>query len=216
MIGSVDAWVEEAHSETGGRCRRCHLHRSACLCKLTPVVETRTRVVIVLHRREARKTTNTGGLAHLCLANSLLLMRGNREDGAANAIPKWDELGVPVLLYPYPDAEPLEAIRDRVDRPLTLVVPDGTWRQAQRVRHRLAGLKDIPCAAIRPQAPSTYRLRFTPHPDRLATIEAIAEALGILEGPAPRTALLDIFHLMVERTLRASGRLGVPWAASGR
>ena len=30
----------------------------------------------------------------------------------------------------------------------TLIVPDGTWRQAQRVRRRVAGLSDVPCAFV--------------------------------------------------------------------
>jgi DTW domain-containing protein YfiP len=89
---------------------------------------------------------------------------------------------------------------------VTLVVPDGTWRQAQRARRRVPGLAELPCAALPPALPSAYRLRTAPHPGRLATIEAIAEALGILEGPAPRAALLAIFQVMVERMLRAKGR----------
>ena len=41
----------------------------------------------------------------------------------------------------------------------------------------------------------------------MSTLEAIAHALGILEGPAIAEALLDIHRLAVERTLWTKGRL---------
>jgi DTW domain-containing protein YfiP len=116
--------------------------------------------------------------------------------------PSWSLHGDPVLLFPHPDAQPIEAFRDR-GRPVTLIVPDGTWRQGQRVRHRVPGLGDVPCARVSRVLPSTYRLRTSPDPRRLATLEAIAEALGVLEGDDVRRALLDIFDVMVERSLRS-------------
>lgn len=208
------------------RCERCRLMRADCLCALIPRVETRTRVVLILHQLEDGKTSNTGRLALRCLPNSALVIRGDRSratgtsdllagargggegtrDGerdraAAGAAPDWSAHGDPVLLFPHPDARPLEDWRDN-GRPVTLLVPDGTWRQGQRVRHRIPGLTTVPCARIARVAPSTYRLRTSADPRRLATLEAIAEALGVLEGEAPRRALLDIFDVMVERALR--------------
>jgi len=224
---------------TGGRperCAQCRLFRHHCLCGLLPRVETRTRVVVVLHQLEDHKTSNTGRLAHRCLPNSEIVFRGDPErarraylakrapplepdepDPGAVAItrappagprwPDWTAHGDPVLLFPHPDAAPLERWRDH-PRPLTLIVPDGTWRQGQRVRHRTPGLATIPCAAISRPEPSNYRLRTASDPRRLATLEAIAEALGILEGDEPRRALLAIFDVMVQRSLRA--RAGGP------
>jgi DTW domain-containing protein YfiP len=119
-------------------------------------------------------------------------------------VPAWAEHGDPVLLFPYPDARPLAAFSGSA-RPVTLIVPDGTWKQAQRMRRRVAGLGDLPCAFVTRDAPSAYRLRRTPDPRRLSTMEAIAEALGLLEGgqgPAAREALLRIFEVMVDRSLR--------------
>jgi DTW domain-containing protein YfiP len=217
---------------SSSRCVHCRMVRHDCLCDLIPRIETRTRVVLVLHQLEDRKTSNTGRLAHRCLSNSEIVIRGDPararlahaarvaarigappaptsedlDDGAASpvmaAARDWTAHGDPVLLFPHPDARPIEAWRDH-PRPLTLIVPDGTWRQGQRVRHRTPGLAGIPCASIARVAPSRYRLRTTYDPARLATLEAIAEALGVLEGDGPRQALLAIFDVMVERSLRA-------------
>ena len=90
-------------------------------------------------------------------------------------------------------------------RPITLIVPDGTWRQASKVRQRMPGLADVPCVSLPPDAPTSYRLRAEFHEGRLATLEAIARALGILEGAHVRTALEELFGIMVERTLWMRG-----------
>lgn len=186
------------------RCACCRLTRSDCLCALIPQVETRTRVVVVLHEQEDRKTSNTGRLASRCLPNSEVVVRGGYDRATPVPPSHWSDLGDPVLLFPHPDARPLEAWREH-PRPITLIVPDGTWRQAQRVRRRIEGLASVPCAVVSREAPSNYRLRHTWDPRRLATMEAIAEALGVLEGASGaevRERLLLIFHTMVERSLR--------------
>jgi len=202
------------------RCARCRLLSPDCLCALVPRVETRTRVVVVMHQLEDWKPSNTGRLAVACLPNSALVVRGDErrtfEMGGERASPpfgepppvptepmRWDEHGDPVLLFPHEDARPLDDWRAH-PRPVTLVVPDGTWRQGQRVRRRMPGLAGVPCALITRAAPSAYRLRTTTDPKRLATMEAIAEALAILEpdGDAVRRALLDIFDVMVARALK--------------
>lgn len=187
------------------RCPGCRLLTAACFCDLIPRVETRTRVVLVLHRVEADKPSNTGQVALRCLPNSSVVMHGVL--GQAVAAPDWAEHGDPVLLFPHRDARPLAAFCGG-PRPSTLIVLDGTWKQAQRMRRRVAGLAALPCALVSREAPSRYRLRRTIDPRRLSTMEAIAEALGVLEGsegPATREVLLRTFEVMVERSLRGRG-----------
>jgi hypothetical protein len=58
-----------------------------------------------------------------------------------------------------------------------------------------------------PEPAATARLRAQPDDARLPTLLAIARALGLLEGPAVRAALEQLFALLVERTLRLRGRL---------
>lgn len=193
----------------GHRCARCRMLRAECFCDLIPTVATRTRLVLVLHEAEDRKPSNTGRLALSCLPNSALVMRGGHEQASPVAAESWTEHGTPVLLFPHPDAQPIEAWRDS-SRPVTLVVPDGTWRQAQRVRRRIPGLDAVPCAVVKRDQPSEYRLRHTPFPRRLATMEAIAEALGVLEGPSVREELLRIFQVMVERSMRVRAPVARP------
>jgi DTW domain-containing protein len=185
--------------EASHRCIRCRMLLADCLCDLIPRLYTRTRIVLVLHSLETQKTSNTGRLAMECLANSGTVLRGVRGHPTAKVQP--DPLTRPVLLFPASDARPIDEWKDS-PTPVELFVPDGTWGQAQRARQRVIGLHDMPCASIQRDTPSDYRLRLTHDPRRLATIEAIAEALGVLEGPEVRAALLQIFATMVERSLR--------------
>ena len=187
------------------RCPRCRMHETLCFCALIPSVETRTRLVLVIHRYEDRKPTNTGRLATECLPNSEVVVRGHEsQPSEALTIPPDRQ---PLLLFPAEDAVPIERFATSA-RPVTLIVPDGNWRQASKVRNRVPGVRDIPCVALPRGARSVYRLRVDAHEEGLATMEAIGRAFRILEGENGETverALDWIFHVMVERTLWARG-----------
>jgi DTW domain-containing protein YfiP len=187
------------HAEA--RCPLCRMHRLLCICDILPHLQTRTRLVLVIHKYEERKPTNSGLLAARCLPNSEVLVRGRAgEEPSFTAHPERQSL----LLFPHETAVP---ISDFAQSPVTLIVPDGTWRQAAKVAHRLPGLEGAPFVTLPRDAPTLYRLRAEHHHGRLATLEAIARALGILEGAEVRQALERIFRVMVERTLWMRGAL---------
>ncbi len=180
------------------------MHASICICDLVPTIPTRTRLMLVIHRVEHRKPSNTGKLATLCLPNSEIVVRGHA--GAPTAPFAFDPGVQPIFLFPHEDATPLTEIAP-TEKPVLLIVPDGTWRQASKVRNRVQGLRDIPCASLPPGEPSIYRLRFEAHAHGLATIEAIARALGILEGMPVQREIERVFRAMVERTLWSRGEM---------
>jgi DTW domain-containing protein YfiP len=191
-----------------------------CVCALLPTLTTRTRVVLLLHQLELRKTTNTGRLALRCLTNSALALRGQLPEDlrlprdAIAAAPAWlAEAERPVLLFPGSDARPLEEFA--AGAPITLVVPDGTWSQASRMRKRFPGLDAIPCARLPDTLISTYRLRHDPRPGHLSTMQAIAHAIGILESDAIAQQLLHVHQVAVERTLYTKGRLAADQITGG-
>jgi DTW domain-containing protein YfiP len=96
-----------------------------------------------------------------------------------------------------------------------LIVPDGTWRQASKVRQRVPGMRDVQLVSIPNDEPSMYRLRTEAHESGLATIEAIARAMGILEGLHVRRALEHVFRAMVERTLWSRGEIATQDVTGG-
>jgi DTW domain-containing protein YfiP len=202
------------------RCATCRMHSTLCICALVPRLVTRSRLALVVHHGEARKPTNTGQLAARCLERSTITIVGERD--RPNDLPPVADGEQAVLLYPDDDAVPIADFA-AADRPVVLVVPDGTWRQASKMRRRHPALAALPCVSIPDTAATQYRLRAEHRTGGLATFEAIARALAILEGdagPALEAAMLAVFRVMVDRTLWFRGALrdgevtaGIPHAA---
>ncbi len=199
------------------RCERCALPPEGCLCQFTAPIELRTRVVVVMHRREVHKTTNTARLVPLALANAQVCVMGLAEDRAEleSAEARWDRA---VLLFPSDDALELEP--SRAAEPITLVVPDGNWRQAHKFARREPLLAQLPRVRLPAGPPSRYALRKHPDPRFLATFEALARALGVLEGARVQQHLEALLDEKVARTLRTrpygaerAGKSGLPFGS---
>lgn len=201
------------------RCGACRMHRSLCICALVPRLQTRTRVVLVLHQAEAAKPTNTGLLAARALLNSAVAYRGRPPAGGiavTEAASLYAAPEQPLLLFPHPDAAPIDAWRDS-PAPLVLIVPDGTWQQAGRTRSRLDRGRTIPCVTLPAARAAGPRMRAAAGDDRLSTLEALALALGALErdGAVVEAALLRLYRVMAERTLWSNGRLETSAVSEG-
>lgn len=194
------------------RCARCRLHRSLCACELIPRLTTRTRLVLFMHRFEDNKSTNTGRLASECLSNSEVILRGVQGGPAEVFEPPPGTC--PVFLFPRKGAIPIREFAGSAE-PVTLIVPDGTWRQASKVQNRVPGLADIPCVSLPPGERSSYRLRFEAHAEGLSTLEAIARALGVLEGLHVQHALERVFRIVIERALWSRGAIPTSEVAGG-
>ena len=166
--------------EARALCERCKRPHRVCLCAALPPVPvvTQTRVLILQHPVEAKKTVATVPLVELCLANCTVV-RGMRFEPELREIQAahistslcfasthlaihraihlrrhrpvpllptqvaLDEGYRPLLLYPGPDAKPLEERTARTDstvheddpegaepHKVLLILADGTWRQA--------------------------------------------------------------------------------------
>lgn len=117
----------------GARCASCYLPVTLCLCVLVPRLELATRVVVIMHQRETYATTNTARLACRALVNSETRIRGLPRSQPASEGLVAEAPGELLVLYPTERAELLdERLVATVQRPVTLVVPDGSWRQADR------------------------------------------------------------------------------------
>jgi DTW domain-containing protein len=207
-------------AKMGQRCRQCALHEALCICDQIEKVSTRTRVLVISHQKEICKSTNTGRLVPLVLEQGEIRIRGRvGERLKTDDIFHDDQLNL--LLYP---SEGSVVLNDDVmssdhSRAL-LIVPDGNWSQARKVTTREPGLKGLLRVHLPPGPGSSYRLRHHADPSRLATFEAVARALGIIEGLDIQRSLERIFDLLVERTLWTRGQLkaeqvtgGIPAAA---
>jgi DTW domain-containing protein len=210
------------------RCPRCALPPAHCICAELPRVPTRTRIVVIRHARELYKPSGTARLAALALPGLELI---DYRDEPGTVEPPWLTRGpivrpLPVLppeavgarlaaLAPahllFPTGRPMDQLDDGTGAgPRTLIVLDGTWRQARAMYTRIPGLGRMPALRLADATPEGPRLRRPIRPGERSTLEAIADALAALEGEeiaAPLRALHRRFVLAAE-----SWR----WGAAGR
>lgn len=188
-------------------CPGCHSTRLQCLCGAIPRLDLPTRVCLVIHHRELLRSSNTGLLALRALVNSEMRVRG---EGRANLdladllVSQYRTL----LFYPSPDA--LELTTELVaqsSKPIQLIVPDGTWRQASKVHYRQSELADVTRVKIAKADAATFSLRAQHRPEGMATLQAIAHGLGVIEGESVKAQLMKLYRVKLERALIGRGVL---------
>lgn len=178
------------------KCPRCLLQQRVCLCAEVPTIATRTRIVIVRHHLERFRSSNSGRLANLALTNSAIVEHGG--NGGPAVMP--DLAGAWLL---YPEGEPAHSAPDPA--PEQLIVLDATWSQARRMYRKLGALRGLPILRLPDDPMPRARLRESPGPGRVSTIEAIARALRLLEGEPAAAALEQLFQVAVARA-QSTGR----------
>jgi DTW domain-containing protein YfiP len=157
---------------------------------------TRTRLVIIQHVLEQAQPSNT-----VRPAAALLSTLEVRPFGVKDAPLKLDDLEGAWLLWP-------EGTPRRDDEPLpsTLVLLDGSWSQARHMSQRLAGLRGLRKWSL--PAPAERRsLRAAPA-GGMSTLEALAEALAVLEGEAVASQLRAAHQQMIDKQLADRGYVG--------
>jgi DTW domain-containing protein YfiP len=174
-----------------------------------PSVDNRTEVVVLQHPRERLHPIGTARFAQLGLQRSAVHVAWNAS-AQERERPAWLPARVG-LLYPAPHARELSELPAQ-ERPEHLLVLDGTWNTARTLYRDKLWLKELPHYRLMPAQPGRYRLRREPQHDYVSTIEAIVEALRILE---PNTLgleeLIQAFDRMIDQQIElGSGRTGPP------
>ena len=182
-------------------CPRCLRPEAHCLCPLIPSLDSRTRVLVLQHPSEVNHALNTARLAALGLTNAELIVGEVFADLPALL----NQPGYQArLLFPGEDAQTLQGY-GADDQPLLLVVPDGTWRKARKLLHLNPLLATLPRVTLALGGVSRYRLRKAPGPGALSTVEAIVQALQVLEAPISFEPLLKPFEALIEGQIAAMG-----------
>lgn len=184
------------------RCAHCRRPVSHCLCACISRIPNRTRVLVLQHTDEAGHPLNTARLAVSGLANAQILV--------GEHFPQLDAIIASatraVLLFPAKEGHPVETAEPSTQaQPSLLIVPDGTWRKARRIVRANPALGSLPRFSLPAGEPSEYRIRKTPEPAAVSTIEAIARSLSILEPAGGFERLLIPFRALIEQQVQAMG-----------
>lgn len=178
-----------------------------CICASIPKLDLKTKVSLIIHAKELKRTTNTGRLAIIALVNSEMRVRG-LDHQALDLSDLLSEEYHSVLFFPSLDAVELDAeYLKQCKLPLHLIIPDGNWRQASKVNTRHLELSKIPRVKI--STVNTMNLHIRPETTEygMATLEAIAHALGIIEGEFVKSELMNLFQLKLLATIKGRGKI---------
>jgi tRNA-uridine aminocarboxypropyltransferase len=157
-------------------------------------------VVILQHPRESDVPINTARLVELQLEGAERHVAIKIDEAPGLRARLNDAASPAILLYPGDGA--CDLATNPPAGPVTLVVIDGTWWQAKKLFQQNPELAKLPRYSLSPSAPSRYRIRREPALHCVSTIEAIGEALALLEPNGfDREALLQPFEAMVEHQL---------------
>jgi DTW domain-containing protein len=172
-----------------------------------PRVAIRTSLLLVVHVQDLGRQSNTSRLLTLAIRDTKIIGHGDRAvptDPASHVL-----TGItPIVLFPGHGARPLTPdFAASLPSPVVLVVPDGNWRQASKMVKRLPFLAESTKVSLPIRDYAGPELRRNKPGGRMSTYEAVARALGILEGEEVVAPLLDFYRRSVDRMLLVRGKL---------
>lgn len=193
--------------KTKDPCSGCSLHKDRCICAFIPILDLKTKLILIVHAKELKRTTNTGTLALKALKNSEMKIRGLDKtalDLSSLLTPNYRSL----LFFPSEDAVELDqTFIDQSPLPIQLIVPDGNWRQASKVHSRHPELVNVQRVMISTPNLSLNHLRTETTEYGMATLQAIAMALQVIEGTVVGEKLMELYQRKLQQTLVGRGNV---------
>jgi DTW domain-containing protein YfiP len=175
-----------------------------CVCSYLRPFDIQTKISLIVHVRELKLTSNTAQFAEKMLPHHAEVVIRGRVNETFDSAPVLQKEGRPLFLYPHEDAEELnEVFKLKYPGPYHLIIPDGNWQQARKVRQREEGFKNLMAVKLPAGITAEYGLRKALHAEWVSTYEAMAHALGILESPEVRDRLMEFFRIWVKHTQKA-------------
>jgi DTW domain-containing protein YfiP len=186
------------------RCPECRINKHFCVCEHLAQLKTSTNVSLIVHVSELKLTSNTAQFVEKLLPEqSQIFIRGRVHENFSPT-ELLQRPGRALFLFPDENSQELnQKFLDKYPGPYHLIVPDGNWTQAKKVKKREELFDNIPTVRLPAGPVGEYRLRKAPRPEWVSTFEAVAHALGVLDGSAVRDSMLNFFRKWVEATLAA-------------
>jgi len=212
---------------TSEACPRCGKPDTLCLCDSIVPLDNRVALLILQHPQEQDVELGTARLTALHLKDatlkiglswpSLTKALGRPADprrwavlylGSASAAALAPGRDVVVLDRKGAAERDQEGVLGEIEG---IVVLDGTWSQAKALWWRNPWLLKCRRVVLGARRPSRYgALRREPRRDGLATIEAVAQLIGRIEGRPELTAALEASFTRLLERYRATRRPGRP------
>ncbi len=194
-----------ARGATVERCEACQLAQAWCICPWRVRVRVQTEFALILHRDEVFKPTNSGRLLDDLFPGRCHSYEWSRREPHPDLIARLRNSArtVGILFPPREDRQVHLIGNDRLPavKPLTVVVLDGTWRQASRMLRLSPWLAQLPLLSIGGVQASGYQVREAPVAGQLATAEAVARVLAAEGELEAASTLQDYFRVFSDHSL---------------
>lgn len=179
------------------RCARCQLKQTHCLCSHRREVHSALEFVLIMHRDELFKPTNTGRLIADTFPQQTHAFCWDRlQPDPALLLLLQDSRRHCLLIFPATTGSSRDVVHQvsaQSDKLLTLIILDGTWKQARRMFNLSPWLAAITALHLQPQQLARYSSRVAAHDHYLSTAESVALALASAEEQQNSDLLLNYF-----------------------
>ena len=101
------------------------------------------------------------------------------------------------VLFPTSEAKLLSEVKlDLLQNinDINFIVPDGNWSQGAKIAKRLGGYPQLNFIYIDTKKKSNYKLRYNPNPQRLCTLESVAEVFRQILGEDAQQKSLQLLE----------------------
>ena len=163
-------------------CADCLRPVTVCWCPHlpSPRIEVATKVIVLQHPGELKRNIRTCRMLELGLAPQCVTVSvGRKFPGTEQALSVALSQPGTRLLYPGPEAQPLDSLQ--AGEVTTLVLLDGTWEQARKLYSRNPAVQRLGKVSLSVAGPSLYVVRTQPNSACLSTLEAAVHSLALLE-----------------------------------
>lgn len=184
------------------RCDDCQLAAYACICQWRPTLGSRSEFILLMHRDEVLKPTNTGRLiADVLPAHTHVFCWSRTEPDEELLKLLADQQRRCLIVFPEEANEAAANARELIsdlpsdERINTFILLDGTWKQSGRMFHLSRWLEKIPCVVLPEVEGRGYAVRKSHQENYLSTAEAAALCLQLANESVTADVLRDYFEL---------------------
>jgi hypothetical protein len=182
----------------------------ACFCHLRENQTSPVEFILLFHRDEIHKPTNSGRLiADLFPHDTHAYLWSRTEPQQALLDHITSKQGNCTILFPNTQTakeqnRPFRSVipsNTNGDTKHTFIILDGTWKQASKMFHQSHWLKDIPHYEINSEAQRSFLVRHSSHEMQFATAEVTAMLLDTLGHKEHGQHLLHYYQAFNEHCL---------------
>lgn len=188
------------------RCQRCLLAKAACICPWRTEMRIGIDIILLMHRDEVFKPTNSGRLiADTFPANTYVFPWSRTQPPEALLSLLVEPERYPVVLFPpgqdYCGHVHIGPPKLTMRQKLTLILLDGTWKQARKMFKTSRWLHNLPLVVLDEEREGRYAVRQAAAAGQLATAEAVAAFLQGCQEPSAAQLLADYFDVFNQHCL---------------